>query len=115
MPLHGSGTSVTACKRPNMTIFLSRTDRNETERSENFFTRPNPRPSIDSRPLKLQRLTNHRTENAPMSHPPGFAPLSNRTVTIKHPTTALKPSNGRVNSSQNGVPLNSKWTFWLDQ
>lgn len=96
-----------------MTIFLSRTERNETERSENFFMRPNPRPTIDTRPLKLQRLTNQRTDNA-ISHPPGFAPLSNRTVTIKHQTNALKPSNNRL-TGQSGVPLNSKWTFWLDQ
>ena len=82
-----------------MTIFLSRTDRNETERSENFFMRPNPRPSVDTRPLKLQRLTNQRTENAPMSHPPGFAPLSNRTVTIKHPTTALKLRDPRTGTT----------------
>ena len=94
-----------------MTIFLSRTtERNETERSENFFSRPNPRPTVDTRPLKLQRLTNHRSDNAP----PGFAPLSNRTVTIKNLSTVLKPSNGRT-IGHNGVPLNSKWTFWLDQ
>ena len=98
---------VVAIKRPNMTIFLSRTERNEAERSENFFSRPNPRPTTDTRPLKLQRLTNQRSDNAP----PGFAPLPNRTVTIKNPSTVLKTSFQKSPSyySVAGAKLFADW------